>query len=154
MIKRAELVDLNEILALFEYSIRSSAPLFYSQQQIEAWTASVKNRPRWEAKIREHEFFIARDLNNELIGFASLKLPDYLDLLFVHPDYQGKSVATQLFNKIEEVFFEMGQYNLRVHASYMAKPIFEHFGFNVIEEEIHQIADVSLRRWLMQKTYT
>ncbi|MCR8642027.1 GNAT family N-acetyltransferase [Paenibacillus sp. N1-5-1-14] len=45
------------------------------------------------------EYIILVEDNSHILGFASLYLPDnFIHNLFVHPDFNGKGVGTQLVN--------------------------------------------------------
>lgn len=45
------------------------------------------------------EYIIVAEENNNILGFASLYLPDnFIHNLFVHPDFLGKGVGGQLLN--------------------------------------------------------
>ncbi|OPA78689.1 GNAT family N-acetyltransferase [Paenibacillus selenitireducens] len=45
------------------------------------------------------EYIILAEEDNQILGFASLYLPDnFIHNLFVHPDFSGKGVGGQLLN--------------------------------------------------------
>ncbi|MBS4201680.1 GNAT family N-acetyltransferase [Bacillus sp. FJAT-49732] len=45
------------------------------------------------------EYIILAEANNQILGFASLYLPDnFIHNLFVHPDFLGKGVGGRLLN--------------------------------------------------------
>lgn len=51
------------------------------------------------------EYILLAEENSQILGFASLYLPDcFIHNLFVHPDFNGKGVGTQLVkNAIEKM---------------------------------------------------
>ncbi|WP_144526393.1 GNAT family N-acetyltransferase, partial [Bacillus pumilus] len=45
------------------------------------------------------EYILLAEENSRILGFASLYLPEnFIHNLFVHPDFSGKGVGTQLVN--------------------------------------------------------
>lgn len=75
---------------------------------------------KWNQSFQEHYCFVA--VNDEIIiGFGDIDKTGYLDRLFVHADYQGKGVATNICNQLEQAV----QGNIVTHASITARLFFE-----------------------------
>jgi putative acetyltransferase len=72
-------------------------------------------------------------IENVLVGFAELTLDGHVDCMYVHKDYQGKSVARSLLNELLQIAEERNYEVLSTEASITAKPFFEKHGFNVTQ---------------------
>ena len=85
----AKLSDLIEIQTLFLETIETVCKFDYSPEQIKVWTASIKNPKRWEDKLLRQYFIIAQ-IENIMVGFASLESNNYLDFMYIHKNFQRR----------------------------------------------------------------
>ncbi len=152
-ISRAKIADLENILNLFVNSINSVCAKDYSMEQREAWTASAKNTKRWKNKLKTQYFLVARK-QGLIIGFASLENDEYIDLLFVHSEFQGWGIATLLFEKLQKQAVKKHVKQLTANVSLTARPFFEKMDFKVLEEQHKPIRGVNLINYRMQKMLT
>jgi putative acetyltransferase len=86
-----------------------------------------------------------------LAGFASYTEDGYLDLLFTHPAFARRGVATQLYLHVESVLRTAGVEKISTHASLAARSFFEHHQFQIDAEEQVERRGVYLRRFAMHK---
>ena len=149
-IRLAKNSDLTEIQTLFVETIEAVCKNDYSPEQIEVWTSSVKNTPRWIDKLTKQYFLVAQ-INNQIVGFASLEKQDYLDLLYVHKDHQRKGIAAQLYQEIEARAIDRGAAIINADVSITAKPFFEQFGFEIITAQINNLKNVEIINYRMSK---
>ncbi len=85
--------DLDDVIDVFLRSVREITSLDYNAQQIDAW-AQV-DRAEWALARMSRSTWVA--LSGERVaGFIDLKSDGLIDMLFVHPDFQRKGVATAL----------------------------------------------------------
>ena len=94
VIRKGQLADLAELQMLFLDSITEICKADYSDDQIEAWTSdtkSNKDRQRW-VDILTKQFVLVAQINNEIVGFVTLDNGNYIDLLYVHKNHQGKEL--------------------------------------------------------------
>ena len=70
----------------------------------------------------------------------------YLDLLFVHKDYQKQGISTALCNELEKGFSVINTF-----ASITAKPFFENRGYSVVKAQEIERFGVKLKNFEMQK---
>jgi len=68
-------------------------------------------------------------LQNSPVGFASLKGPDHIDLLYVHPNAAGQGVASMLCEALEKLAGARGAKSLTVDASDNAAEFFQKRGY-------------------------
>ncbi|MEM1328419.1 MAG: GNAT family N-acetyltransferase [Bacteroidota bacterium] len=122
----------------------------YTEAQIKVWTASIKDENRWLSFI-ENDYFILAHQGDQLIGFASLTNSHYLNLLYVHPQFVRKGIATQLLNAIRQQANHLEHYKLSTHASRTARPFFERNGFVVTQENRKLVNGVELINFDMRE---
>lgn len=116
--------DFATLCAIFLRAIKETASADYSPRQIAAW-AQV-DEARWRQKIAASRVLVAVKEASP-VGFITT-VDDYIDLLFVSPDYSRQGIASALLKRRPERV-------LTVEASITAKPFFERHGFSVIEQQ-------------------
>ncbi|EML2225917.1 TPA: GNAT family N-acetyltransferase [Klebsiella aerogenes] len=120
--------DFPALCAIFLRAVRETASRDYSPAQIAAW-AQV-DESRWRQKLAHSQVLVAV-IDNQPVGFITA-VNDYIDLLFVSPDYTrrgiGLALLSQLLTQFPDVVFT-------VEASITAKPLFIMMGFNIIAQQ-------------------
>lgn len=131
-IRKATIADNQAITQLFYETITSINVKDYDPQQIETWASSAENKVFWKLQI-EKQYFIIAENDEYLLGFASLTVDGYLDLMYVHKNHQKQGIASAL---LENILTEANRLNLTkiwTDASITAKPFFLNKSF-VIEK--------------------
>jgi putative acetyltransferase len=124
--------DYIEIADLFHSAVHSIDSALYSQEEIEAWAPTPLNYQFWKARLLVKKPFLAIK-DSIIVGFVELEIDGHIDCLYVHPDFQSKGVGKALVNKVLKVANERGVKRLYVEASKVAKPLFEQFGFELLQ---------------------
>ena len=86
-----------------------------------------------------------------VIGFGDIDESGYLDRLYVHRDYQGRGVASELCRRLES------RYKVKkivTHASITAKPFFEKRGYKALKRQEVERRGVLLTNYVMEKILT
>ncbi|GAB5538444.1 MAG: GNAT family N-acetyltransferase [Salibacteraceae bacterium] len=149
-IKNASVNDLSEMKQLFVSTIKNVCSNDYSPDQIEVWTSSIHNKQRWEGVLSNQHVFLAKS-NKALIGFATLKDNQYIDLLYVHKDFQGCNVASSLLSVLEKTAVENGSNTLSSDVSITARPFFQKMGFDTQQEQIVVLKGLEFTNFRMSK---
>ncbi len=149
LIRTATLSDLPEILDLFVVTISTICTKDYTAKQIEAWILSAKNKHRWLDKINR-EYFLIVCIGNKIAGFGSLE-NDYLDMMYVHKDYQRQGVASHLLHQLEKQAAENGIVTIHSDISKTAMPFFEKNGYRVTAEQVNDMNGVIVENLRMEK---
>ncbi len=142
--------ELPEIQNLFSETITFVCQNDYDQKQIEAWKSSVENSERWQNLI-QNQYFIVAELDNKIVGFASLENGNYIDVLFVHKNFQRMGIAQKLFVELENEAKRLNNFVLTSDVSKTAKAFFESNGFKVIAEQLQVRKNVEIINYKMQK---
>lgn len=144
--------DLTEMQELFVNTISTICKNDYSSEQINAWTSSIENIPGWTDRISSQYFLIA-ELDNKIVGYISLKDNDYLDLLYVHKDYQKQGIAAKLYDEIEKQAIRNNSPALHSDVSKTAKSFFLKNGFKVIKTQAKKIKGIEIINYRMIKHF-
>ncbi|TAG24938.1 MAG: GNAT family N-acetyltransferase [Cytophagia bacterium] len=150
IIRKGQLNDLEEIQLLFVETINNISKTDYSSEQINVWASGIKNTQRWQDIVTKQVLIVAEN-HAQITGFCSLDKGNYIDLLYVHKDYQRQGIANKLYEHIEKAAIQAGQTELKSDVSKTAKPFFEKVGFEVINEQIVIRQGVELTNFKMTK---
>jgi putative acetyltransferase len=145
-----ELTDLSGIIAVYIASIHGLAAPFYSPEQLAAWAPATHDTARWKQRLAQVHTLVA-ECDGVLAGFVSYREDGYLDLLFTHPTFVRRGVATRLYLRVESALRAAGVSKIFTHASLAARPFFDRQNFEVDGEEIVECRGAYLRRFAMHK---
>ena len=148
-IREATTEDLDEILNLFDETVRNVNSKDYSSHQIQVWS-SAKNRNLWTEKIKNQSFLVAIS-NEKIVGFSSIDSVGYLDFMYVHCQHLRKGIATALINRIEAIAADQSNDSIWSSVSITAKPFFIKKGYLQFDSEMKEIDGVSFTNALMKK---
>lgn len=153
MIRKGQIEDLTELQQLFVDTIKNICKTDYNSEQINVWASSVENSQRWQDIVTKQFLIVAQD-NGKIIGFCSLDNGNYIDLLYVHKDYQRQGIAHKLYADIEKEATRQGQTKLISDVSKTARPFFESIGFKEVSEQTVIRQSVELTNFKMTKELT
>ncbi len=135
---------------IFRASVERLAEDDYSDAQREAWGALADDADRFAAKLAGGLTLVAL-VDGAPAGFASLKGADCLDMLYVHPDYARRGVATMLVDALEKLAAARGAKKLTTDASDTAKPLFAARGYEAQARNVLPLGDEWLANTTMAK---
>ncbi|WP_336703604.1 GNAT family N-acetyltransferase [Chryseobacterium indologenes] len=142
--------DLPVMLQLFTATIDEVCKKDYDLQQLEAWKSGTENRERW-VKVITEQYVLVAVTENKIAGFCTLDQGNYIDLLFVHKDFQHRGIATLLYQQIEKEALLKKKKELTADVSKTAKSFFEKSGFKVIQEQTVYVKGVAITNYKMVK---
>lgn len=143
--------DVEIAAAIFVASIEQLAADDYSEDQQDAWASAAEDLEKFAARLGGQLTLIAT-LGGAPVGFASLKGPDHIDMLYVHPDYTGQSVGTTLIDALEKLGGARGATKLTVDASDNAAEFFTRRGYVATQRNTVTINGEWLANTSMTKT--
>lgn len=132
-LRRYVTADLDAVIEVFQRAIREVASKDYNPAQIAAW--STVDRNAWEPHRLTRPTWVAVD-GARVAGFSDLEADGHLDMMFVHPEYQGIGVASLLLRQVEKAAIAQGLTRIFTEASHTARPFFEKRGFVVDAEQV------------------
>jgi len=140
----------HEIADLFYQSVHAINPGVYSHDQKEAWAPTPPDYEKWSARLKIKQPFLGI-IDNRVVGFMELDPDGHIDCTYTHPDFQGRGVASALYEHLEIEAIGRHLNRLYVDASIIAKPFFAHRGFNLIQENNVQRNGNTLKNYTMEK---
>jgi putative acetyltransferase len=150
-IRKAMPEDINELRELYYETITTINFKDYNEEQIKAWASTADRTEGLLKRIQDQYFFIAENDDKKITGFASLDKTGYLDLLYVHKDFQNIGIAKRLLQKIIETAIALNITRLETAASITAKPFFEKHHFKTIQQQTVRIGETDLINLKMER---
>jgi len=150
-IRKATPEDISELKKLYVGTITTINPKDYDEEQIKVWASTAERTESLLRRINEQYFFVAENDDKNITGFASVDKTGYLDLLYVHKEFQRMGVAKQLLQKIINTAIEWNISKLETDASITAKPFFEKNNFKTIRQQTVTINNVDLINYKMER---
>jgi putative acetyltransferase len=120
--------DTPMLAAIFAASILELTGDDYGEAQQEAWASVAEDEEAFGKRLAGQLTLIAT-LQNSPVGFASLKGPDHIDMLYVHPSVAGQGVGAMLCDALEKLAGARGTKSVSVDASDNALVFFRKRGY-------------------------
>jgi putative acetyltransferase len=121
-------VDVPVLAAVFREAVEELTGEDYSAAQAAAWAAFADDEAAFGVHLARHLTLVAI-LDGAPVGFAALKEPDHVEMLYVHPAAAGQGVAAALYDALERLARARGAKRLTVDASDTARSFFDRRGF-------------------------
>ncbi|MFN3852399.1 MAG: GNAT family N-acetyltransferase [Spirosomataceae bacterium] len=150
LFRKGNTQDLEELQQLFVETVSEICRKDYTDEQIKVWVSGIENKERW-LNILANQYVLIAQIDSKIVGFCTLENHTYIDLFYVHKDFQGQGIAKSLYLKIEKQAISSNQKKLSADVSITAKPFFEKVGFRVITEQKVVRKDVELINYQMEK---
>src|ERR1700680_4783477 len=145
--------DTPVLAAIFAAAIEELTGDDYSEAQQQAWASAADDEEQFGKRLAGQLTLIAT-LRNSPVGFASLKGPDHIDLLYVHPSAVGQGVAALLCEALEKIAGGRGAKSLTVDASDNALEFFAKRGYVARQRNTVTVNGEWLANTTMQKTFS
>jgi putative acetyltransferase len=142
--------DLDAVIDLFTRAVREVAIHDYSAGQVRAWAPDEPDRAAWAARRASRPTFIA-EIEGAVAGFSDLEPHGHVDMMFVHPHWQGRGVASALLTHVETRARAAGLCRLTTEASLTARPFFARRGFVVLAEQTVSLRGQAMTNFRMEK---
>jgi len=143
--------DTPVLAAIFAASIEELTGEDYSQAQQDAWASAADDEEQFGKRLSSGLTLVAT-LQNSPVGFASLRGPDHIDMLYVHPGAAGQGVASMLIEALEKLAGGRGAKTLTVDASDNAEGFFAKRGYVGKQRNTVTVHGEWLANTTMQKT--
>jgi putative acetyltransferase len=150
LVRPAVQSDLMDMQKIFVGTITTICTADYDDEQIKAWVSGVENTQRWNEIISKQLVLVAH-VGNNIIGFITLHNGNYIDLLYVHKDYQRQGIAKRLLDDIIKEASLLQQKEITSDVSKTAKPFFESNGFKQLKLQSNVRQGVIIENYKMMK---
>lgn len=135
---------------IFRSAIEEIAGEDYSESQCEAWAARADDETAFAQSLAAMLTVVATD-NGEIVGFASLKGADLIEMIYVDPEFAGQGVGATLLDALEKIAQSRGAAKLTAEVSDTAKPLFERRQFLAERRNLRQLDEEWLGNTTMSK---
>ena len=138
---------------MFYETVHSVNSKDYSQSELEAWAPRDEKESKiklWKESLGQNITFVAK-VNDKVVGFSDLTHNGHLDRLYVHKDYQGQGIATDLVDMLESEAKKLNLLEIDTEASITAMPFFEHRGYKIVCSQTVERKGVKLTNFKMKK---
>ena len=149
-LRRAKPADVDSIRQLFYDTITTVNTKDYNPEQIAIWSAGWENVAGWQQRVEEQHFFVA-ERAGQILGFSSITDAGYVNFMFVHKNFQGQGIASQLLEAVEEVANQLELKEIWAEVSITARPFFASKGFIITKTFVKTVGTVSFDDAIMTK---
>lgn len=146
ILRSARPEDAQQIGQLIYDTVRIINRKDYTEEQVKAWAPD----PMIFSTYTESYAYVA-EVNGVIAGFGNLNSEGYLHRFYIHKDYQGLGVGSQLLGALESKAKELGLPQIRTEASITAKPFFLAKGWTEDLEQTVQFRGLSFINYKMSK---
>jgi len=143
--------DTPMLATIFVAAIQELTGDDYNEAQQQAWAAAADDEEQFGKKLA-NELTLIATIQNAPVGFASLKGPDHIEMLYVHPSVAGQGVASMLCDALEKLAGGRGARSLSVDASDNALELFRKRGYVAKRRNSVTVNGEWLANTTMQKT--
>ena len=150
-IRPLEEKDLYDMQNLFRSTVLNVNIKDYTKEEVEDWASCGNDMEHWKEILFNNQFIGAFDKQDNLIGYSSMNKRGYMHSMFVHPDWQGKGIATLLLSEVEKIARQYEVIDITSEVSKTARPFFEHKGYVVECEQKQQANRLKLTNYKMKK---
>ena len=120
--------DAMDIADLFHGSVHAIENELYTQAEKEAWAPTPPDYEVWKARLKVKQPFVGMK-EGVIVGFIELDSDGHIDCLYVHKNYQGLGIGSELLEHLIHVGRDNGLSSFYTEASKSAEPIFKKYGF-------------------------
>ena len=142
--------DVPLLAEIFRDSIEELTADDYSEAQREAWAEAADDEAAFGERLAQ-QLTLVGTLQGSPVGFASLKAPDVIDMLYVHPAAGANGVATMLVGALEKLAAARGAGKLTADVSDAAVDFFAKRGFEAQMRNTRKLGDEWLANTTMEK---
>lgn len=142
-IRAATVGDAEAMIDLHHAAVHRSAVRFYAVHVLDGWSP-MPDDVRYERRrnaVGGGELLLVAEWTRKVVAFGSI-VPDNAELraLYVHPDFQGRSIGRRLLSALEGLAISRGLDRLGLVASLNAEAFYSRSGYEVMERGIHRLS--------------
>lgn len=142
--------DVRRCAIIFRSSVEELAEEDYSEAQCEAWAAIANDEAAFARSLAGMLTLVATQ-DGDVVGFASLKGADHIEMVYVDPEFARQGVGGVLLDALEKLARARGATKLTAEVSDTAKPLFDRRRFVGERRNIKQVDEEWLGNTSMSK---
>lgn len=142
--------DTREAAEMCSQTVISVNATDYDPEQIQRWSIVIKSKKNWQARL-ETQFCLIAEYKNQIVGIGTQTPYGYLDMLYVHKDYQHRGIGSLLLASLLDQAHSDALEIITTEASITARLFFEKHGFRVIEKQKKILGGIPFVNFKMEK---
>ena len=142
--------DVPAIREIFRQAVLILGRQAYSEMQTQVWAERIERNENFERSLAAGLTMCAT-VEDQPVAFGALNPIEHVSYLYCSPPYARHGYATAILQALEAHARAADAKRLHTEASCVARPCFERFGFEVIEEERVMVSGIELLRYKMAK---
>jgi putative acetyltransferase len=142
--------DLSDLRRIYAGAIRHLGRRAYSEEQVAVWSDFSSDAEAFREWIENAGVYVAVTEEGACMGFAGLEQDGHISSVYVSPCCMRKGVASQLLRRLLKEAQAKGLRSLHAEASAFSRPLFEKFGFSVVEKERMDLKGVGFDRYVVR----
>lgn len=148
-----QLVDFDQVAAVYRDAVISQAEGLYSQAQIAAWANHAHTSSAIHEALHRGYGLASCAANNQNIieAFGVLDPPQRLSLLYCRGSASRQGRGRLILQSLESHAWQQGYRELHTEASQLSKPLLLRLGWQIDAEEKVIFAGEPFHRWRMIK---
>tara|TARA_Y100001968_G_scaffold281862_1_gene279378 strand:- start:28 stop:525 length:498 start_codon:yes stop_codon:yes gene_type:complete len=139
-----------EVRRIYEDAVETTGPVYYSETQIQAWSALAWMPGVLDKPLDEGKGWISFE-DKEIAAFALRYPSNRLALLYCRGSSRQKGHGTALLNRVEADAIAEGESSLITEASFFSYSLLVRNGWKLHVSEMIEIAGISFKRFCMEK---
>ncbi|WP_373503558.1 GNAT family N-acetyltransferase [Aestuariivirga sp.] len=144
--------DAVSLAEIFNRAVSETASRHYDPEQIAAWLGGGMEAGETHARCSDgRSVWVAADGSDTAVAFIDLEDDGHIDMLFCLPEWSGRGIASALYDHLESDARRRGMTRLRVEASELARPLFQHKGFTLLRRNDFTLDGVAVHNHIMEK---
>lgn len=150
-IREFQIDDLSILINLFHQTVHKINSRDYSPAQVKVWSPDTPDFKAWNERLSSGLTWVC-EINGRIVGFTRVEEDGYIDLLYVHPEYQRQGIASALLEKIFLWARVKSIDSISTESSITASPFFERFGFVIVKPQKVLRRGVEFQNFAMKRT--
>ncbi|MEC4802675.1 MAG: GNAT family N-acetyltransferase [Jaaginema sp. PMC 1079.18] len=143
--------DIDAIALLYHHTVHQVNSRHYSPAQIAAWSPKVQSYEYWRSRLTQYQIVYVAEIENTVVGFTELAANGHIDCFYVHHQWQGCKVGSNLLSQLENHAKEQHISSLFAEVSITAQPFFTAKGFQITQERERLLRGQYFKQFLMEK---
>lgn len=146
IIRKYDAKDCKFLSELFYNTVHTINAKDYTAEQLNAWAPEDIDPTAWNKSFSE-SYTVTAIEKDVIVGFGNIDKTGYLDMLYVHKDYQNHGIASAICSELENA---VEASKIITHASITAKSFFMNRGYTVVKEQQVARRGILLTNFVME----
>jgi GNAT superfamily N-acetyltransferase len=122
----------------------------YHPDLLNRWAPPDKDMNEWREHLMRTNPFVAI-VDEQIVGMAEIDTVGHIGNFYVHPEFQGQGIGTQLLTRVDSEARGMNITVLNAEVSVTARNFFEARGFRVVEARSNVILGHPAANYAIEK---